>query len=366
MSGYDALLENYFAEEQYANDTFAGISSCLESLTAFVNEDVNFEATISLTEAENGTIKDKAATIGRAAKAGLDKLVEKIKAFVGKIREAVHRYVTKAKIVIAQGGNEAIKKIIANNDYKVGKDIKVKTISSNGKEGSTLTDYIYKEALASAGKIYISAANSAESLANGETEIKIDRDSQILDTLKEDITSSNVASDVTLAAADGITVKSVYPKYVGQYLDSVKKYLPAVESTIKDAQNNCNKIIKSLKKAKDGDKVNASAITEVSSIIGDLMKMSTYIVNYSMSILTLATKNSAKLALAAVDASGRHAAQAVKEAPGKAKEAIKDAKAKTNSAVKGAVDKANKSFANSDAGAKVNNAMLKAEEKLRK
>ena len=57
MSGYAALLENYLEEEKYANDTFAGIASCLESLTDFVNEDVNFDMTISLTEAETGDIK---------------------------------------------------------------------------------------------------------------------------------------------------------------------------------------------------------------------------------------------------------------------------------------------------------------------
>ena len=44
MSGYATLLENYLEEEKYANDTFAGISSCLESLTDFVNEDVNHVA----------------------------------------------------------------------------------------------------------------------------------------------------------------------------------------------------------------------------------------------------------------------------------------------------------------------------------
>lgn len=343
MSGYDALLENHFAEEKYENDTFFNISSYLESLTAFVNEDVNFEATISLNEAEDGAVKDKSATFGKAVKAGIRKLIEKIGSFIAKIKEAVHRYVTKAKIVIAQGGNKAIKKIIANNDYKIGKDIKLKTISFTGKEGASLTDYIYKEALASAGKIYTSAANAAQDLADGKKEFTVVRDTQILDTLNVDIAASNVAKDTTISAADNITVKSIYPKYVGDYLDCVKQNLPAVESTIKDAQNKCNQIIKFLKKAENGGQnANSAAITQVSAIVGDLMRISTYIVNYSMSILTLATKNSAKLALAAVDATGKHVA----------------------TVVKGTKDKAGKSFANSEAGAKANAAMLKAEEKV--
>ena len=136
---YAAMLENYLEEEKYANDTFAGISSCLESLTSFVNEDVNFEMTISLTEAESGDIKEKDKKVSAAIKNGISKLISKLEAFIGKIGEAVKRFVAKAKVTIAQSGNEALKKMISNNKYNIGKDIKVKIISFTGKDEFGLT-----------------------------------------------------------------------------------------------------------------------------------------------------------------------------------------------------------------------------------
>ena len=85
MSGYAALLENYLEEEKYANDTVSNISSCLESLTDFVNEEVNFEMTISLTEAEGGEIKEKAKKVSAAIKNGIAKLIKKLEEFKDKV-----------------------------------------------------------------------------------------------------------------------------------------------------------------------------------------------------------------------------------------------------------------------------------------
>lgn len=341
MSSYAALLENYLEEEKYANDTFSSISSCLESLTSFVNEEVNFEMTISLTEAEDG-IKEKDKKVSSAIKKGISTLIQKLEAFISKISEAVKRFIAKAKITISQCGNEALKKMISNNKFVIGKDIKVKTISFNGKNGSKLVDFIYTEALKAAGDIYVSAQKAAQDIADGATSISTPRNKDILDALCVDIAGSEVSKVEEIKAADKKAVKDVYNEYVGCYLDSVKTHLSAVESTCKDAQAKCKEIIKALKKVENGEKVNADAIAAVSGMSGDAMKISTYIVNYSMSILTLATKNGAKLALAAVDATGKAAATAVK---GKASEV-------------------GKAVSNSKAGAAANKAMLGAEEKI--
>ena len=110
----------------------------------FVNEDVNFEMTISLTEAENGDIKEKNKKISTAIKNGIDKLIKKLEEFSAKISEATKRFIAKAKVTIAQKGNEALKKMISNNKYVIGKDIKVRAVKVDGVKGAKVAEGIYK------------------------------------------------------------------------------------------------------------------------------------------------------------------------------------------------------------------------------
>ena len=69
-----------------------------------------------------------------------------------------------------------------------------------------------------------------------------------------------------------------------------------------------------------GSEINSESIAAVNGISSDLMRLTTGALNYSMSLLTLATKNGAKIALAAVDATGKAAAVATKNAANAAKE----------------------------------------------
>ena len=316
MSGYAALLENYLEEEKYANDTFAGIASCLESLTDFVNEDVNFDMTISLTEAESGDIKEKDKKVSVAIKNGITKLISKLEAFIGKIGEAVKRFIAKAKVTIAQKGNEALKKMISNNGYVIGKDIKVRAVKVNGVKGAKVAEGIYKavkDANIAISKEIVSIQNA---IANGDT-VSVNRNKEVIDTLSTSFEKSDATSLELISSASKQTVSKAYQEYVGQYLDVVSNNISKIDGQAKESQKYCKEIIKVLKKAENGSKINSESIAAVNDISSDLMKLATGALNYSMGLLTLATKNGAKIALAAVDATGKAAAGAVK---GKAQE----------------------------------------------
>ena len=318
MSGYAALLENYLEEEKYANDTFAGISSCLESLTDFVNEDVNFDMTISLTEAETGDIKEKDKKVSAAIKNGISKLIGKLEAFIGKIGEAVKRFIAKAKVTIAQKGNEALRKMISNNGYVIGKDIKVRAIKVNGVKGAKVAEGIYKAVTDANNAISKEIISIQNAISDGST-VSVNRNKEVIDTLSTSFEKSDATTLELISSAAKWTVKKAYQEYVGQYLDVVSNNIGKIDGQAKESQKYCKEIIKVLKKAENGSEINSESIAAINGISSDLMRLTTGALNYSMSLLTLATKNGAKIALAAVDETGKAAAGAVKAKAGEIK-----------------------------------------------
>ena len=312
MSSYAALLENYLEEEKYANDTFAGISSCLESLTDFVNEDVNFDMTISLTEAETGDIKEKDKKVSAAIKNGITKLIGKLEAFIGKIGEAVKRFIAKAKVTIAQKGNEALKKMISNNGYVIGKDIKVRALKVNGVKGDKVALGIYQAVTDANNAISKEIVSIQNAIANGDT-VTVNRNKEVIDTLSTSFEKSDATTLELISSAKKLSVKDAYQEYVGQYLDVVSNNISKIDGQAKESQKYCKEIIKALKKVENGSEINSESIAAVNGISSDLMKLATGALNYSMSLLTLATKNGARIALAAVDATGKAAANTAKD-----------------------------------------------------
>ena len=325
------MLENYLEEEKYANDTFAGISSCLESLTSFVNEDVNFEMTISLTEAESGNIKEKDKKVSAAIKNGISKLISKLEAFIEKIGEAVKRFIAKAKVTIAQKGNETLKKMLSNNGYVIGKDVKVRAVKVNGVKGAKVAEGIYKAVTDANNAISKEIISIQNAMSDGKA-VSVNRNKEVIDTLSTSLEKSDATTLELISAVKKWSVKDAYQEYVGQYLDVVSNNISKIDGQAKESQKYCKEIIKTLKKAENGSEINAESIAAVNGISSDLMRLATGALNYSMSLLTLATKNGAKIALAAVDATGKAAAVATKNAANTAKDKageIKDnAKAK--------------------------------------
>lgn len=340
MASYATLLENAMAEEQYKNTTFTELSGCLESLTAFVNEDTEFNVMISLTEAESGDIKDKAAKISAAVKQGIHNLIEKIKKFIDKIGEAVKRFVEKAHVVIASNGNNAMAKLLKDNSLTIGKDIKLTAVLAKVNKGAGTVKNV--EALFSAAE---DAANTFNSRV-GFFKSRVDENAmakwseasqskdmakadEVIEAFKADIGTAEHSDAAMIKANEAKKVKEVYDKYVAVILDPINKHLKNIEKVCSEAQKTGKEVIKALQQAeKEG--TTAPMLSAVSAYVSKVMQISTYTVNFASRLLTIATKNSAKIALAAVDAQGRSAAAAVS---GKAKD-VKDAVSRKAKAAK--------------------------------
>lgn len=306
MSSYAELLEESKQEEMLANETFSSLASYLESVTDFVNEDVDFNVTISLEEAVSGEIKDKAAKIGASIKKTIDSLIARLEAFKEKIADALKRFVAKAKATIAQKGNDAMKNILQKNDAKIGKEIKLQHIRTADVTGlykklNIAADNCLAAAQSLDGKVIVSAATKG--------------------TIKA--FSADISAIAKEETKNGDAVKAIYSTYVGSLLDWVEKAIPTLTNKTDEAQKAATAGIKELKKVKDDDgnkNVDSQAIARLSDAYSCAMKISTYAFNFMFGLLTIATKNSAKIALAAVDAEGKSIAKAVKAAPGKAKD----------------------------------------------
>ena len=321
MASYATLLEDAMVEEQYKNTTFTELSGCLESLTAFVNEDTEFNVMISLTEAESGDIKDKAAKISAAVKQGIHNLIEKIKKFIDKIGEAVKRFVEKAHVVIASNGNNAMAKLLKDNSLTVGKDIKLTAVLAKVDKGSGTTKNIED--------LFVAAQTASETLnkrvgffkervdentmanwskANQSTDME--QADKVIEAFKSDIGTAEHSDAAMIKAKEAKKVSDVYKNYVAVILDPINDHLSKIEETCGNAQKTGKAVIKALQQAeKEG--TTAPMLSAVSAYVSKVMQLHTYTVNFASRLLTIATKNSAKIALAAVDAQGRSAAAAV-------------------------------------------------------
>ena len=273
--------------------------------------------------------KDK--KVSAAIKNGISKLISKLEAFIEKIGEAVKRFIAKAKVTIAQKGNETLKKMLSNNGYVIGKDVKVRAVKVNGVKGAKVAEGIYKAVTDANNAISKEIISIQNAMSDGKA-VSVNRNKEVIDTLSTSLEKSDATTLELISAVKKWSVKDAYQEYVGQYLDVVSNNISKIDGQAKESQKYCKEIIKTLKKAENGSEINAESIAAVNGISSDLTRLATAALNYSMSLLTLATKNGAKIALAAVDATGKAAAVATKNAANTAKDKageIKDnAKAK--------------------------------------
>lgn len=324
MSGYEALLEEYFEEESNSKITFEELGNVLESLTEFVNEDIQVNVEISLQEAEEESIKDKAAKVGGAIKKAIEALIAKINQFIEKITDAVKKLVAKAKVTLAQGGNKAMAKIVADNKYKASKDIKLLQLKGGQEVGVKLLDQALK-AIADTNRQI-----SAITFENGAGEVPASVE-KVTAAFAQKVEKSSIVTEVTVKQGDSI--KAAYNKYCAKDIksinDAVSKLATAVGST-KQAQGTASKVLKGM----ENKEVTSDKLASVSKLVTASMKINTYAVNYASSLLGILAKNSAKLALAAVAEDGKHAVAAGKAKAGEAGAKVKETAGKGAEKVK--------------------------------
>jgi hypothetical protein len=302
MSSYETLLENYNIEKSYENDSFSNMMACFESLNAFVNEDVNFEVTISLEEAESGIIRDNFGKIKEAAKRTTRVLEKEVSDFIIKIKDALSRFTAKAKITIDNKCNEDLKKMLDNSELVIGKDIKLKVFKNNKSN-----NYIYDRVNKTLGEVYTDYISALD--------LKY-----IVSILAEDISKSNIVEDVVLTADKSITVKAAFDKYVDPLLKNTKDNLSNAQDVVNDSIRHTKTSIKLLKRCVatlekiDKDKKKTKKykrntaknynkyMNGLKEVISLLMKVSTRYINYVGTVLVMAASNATKIALAAVEA----------------------------------------------------------------
>jgi actin-related protein len=305
MSSYETLLENYNLEEKYANDSFSNMMACFESLNAFANEDVNFEVVVSLEEAESGKIKDTAGKIKEAAKRTAKAIEKKVSEFIVKIKDALSRFIAKAKITVANKGNAALKKMIGNSELVIGKDIKLKYFKKNKSNA-----YVF-------GQVDKAIKKVSELVNNYPIYEEADLDNLrvTVDVLGDNVATSSIVEEIVLKASDNMKVKEAVTKYVDPLLkdttDNLNNAQKTVNETIKTLKANIKDLKKetaSMDKNSEEAKINKEDMSGLRECISLLMKVSTRYINYVGTVLVMGASNASKIALAAVDAKGKSVA----------------------------------------------------------
>jgi actin-related protein len=298
MSSYETLLENYNIEEKYANDSFSNMMACFESLNAFANEDVNFEVVVSLEEAESGKIKDTAGKIKEAAKRTAKAIEKKVSEFIVKIKDALSRFIAKAKITVANKGNAALKKMIGNSELVIGKDIKLKYFKKNKSNA-----YVFGQ------------VDKAIKKVSENEYIDVDNLRVTVDVLGDNVATSSIVEEIVLKASDNMKVKEAVTKYVDPLLkdttDNLNNAQKTVNETIKTLKANIKDLKKetaSMDKNSEEAKINKEDMSDLRECISLLMKVSTRYINYVGTVLVMGASNASKIALAAVDAKGKSVA----------------------------------------------------------
>ena len=337
MSSYAALLEEYYEENRYANDTFTDIETFMESVGDIVNENVDFNITLSLNEVSLKDAGANAKKIGQKIGEAISRLVQKITDFVKNIAVAIRRVTDKAKVIVATNGNKVLSNALKDKESKLGKDITLKvakggpnSIIDIAKIANEAIETAYRnldkcfgnvDALGSGAHTYDTHGPSQKAMQSNIESIDADYSKKV-EEVKETLSKSYAKSDAVenFVHNEGQKIKDVYGHSIKPYIDLVdpngsKSITKEALKTVDTASKKSNEAIKKLRKIqKDLEKDSYSAgaaqdlLSKISRITTDIMSINHSLVAFALSVLSLATKNSTIVALAAVGADGKRLA----------------------------------------------------------
>ena len=276
MSCYDALLEEFNAEQELANATFASINESMEALYNFVAQDITLEFSIAAESAEDVDALKEAA--GEAIKNAALKLKDKLVEWAQKIVEQVKKIAKKAALAAANGGNAAIKKLL-NDKAKTKKEVVLKSGKYSAKENDKIV-----EGLADMTRLSTAGGKAAK--------------------IEEIFAKAGTFETTEEKVAPGASVKDLYTKYVDAYVN--KFDYKAVSKHIDEAAKSARAEAKKLENPEEAAKVKEGAV--------QLMKAGTTLVTFAFQNLTLGVANAAKIALACGVAKKKEEAPAAAEA----------------------------------------------------
>ena len=285
---YAMLLEKYNATDT----TFSAIQEGIESLIEFVNSDVTISVDMSILEAENEE------AVVKTKENFFKKIAEKVKAFVVKFAESVKNFIAKCKVAVADKGNKALKKVLADSSKEIKRPIKLKELEWKGQKGPGIIKGVWEDVVSDVKKYTVSLksiidGNDASKFVDSDFEEKVK-------TLSEDISTSDVAKLQDIKA--GEKVSAVYDAYVAQYTDWASDSISDIQACYKSAQEmlaSFNKGLKETNKGAFGGKDISDAISAINKLATSIMRADTLLLNAAFKILSVGVANSVKIAAAA-------------------------------------------------------------------
>ena len=301
------LLEEY----NVAEVSFSTLQENIESLIEFAASPVTVEVDMTILEAEND------AAVSKAKDNFFKKIVDQVKAFLVKFAENVKHFVAKVKVAIADKGNKAMKKLLADSKKVLKRNITVKEIEYKGQKGPGLLSSVFDDIVedSKAQVAAIKKAVDSNDLSDFEEADKMtDKDiDEAIKTMNEDLLSSDIVKGIEVKA--GTTVKAAYDVHVEQYVGWASKKVADIQACYNASKSMLADLEKGLKKTQsfekglkkeegsnatwgDGESIN-KMLSGVRKCSMSTMRSDTAVLNCAFKVLSLGVSNSAKIALAA-------------------------------------------------------------------
>lgn len=270
---YAMLLEDYDAEQEIANASYAGIAEAMTSLVEFVNQDITIDFSVSLENANSDEALKEASIEG--LKAAAVKIKDKLIEWAKKIVEQVKKVAQKAAIAAANQGNKALKKLISDK-ATTKKDLILKKGELDKGQTKAVIDKLSKIATIEVGDGSVSDSSRARVAAAVEDAFK----------------NVNDYKSVDVEEKAGQSAKVLYDLYVDNYINKID--YKGISSTIDKTAKNAVKLAKHI----EAGKVEGGNAEGIRSTAKTLMQAGTTLVGFAFQNVSIGVANAAKIALA--------------------------------------------------------------------
>ena len=274
---YAMLLEDYNAEQEIANATFASIAENVNAIHDLIAEDVTLDFSVALESSSDVNALKEAAE--EAKKNAFTKLGERLKTVFEKLVTEAKKILQKALIAAANKGNEAMKKLISEK-AKTKKEVKLKTPTIG--DANTKGGVEKINAVINALKKFLKDFDASKAAQSG---FGTNAQADALDAAFKD--SKVETKDLVEPAGKGVS--ELYNLYAAPYIEKVD--YRDFNKTINDAANDAKKVAEVLKGSKLEESSKDAAMR--------LMKAGSALVNFNFQVLSIGVANAAKIALAA-------------------------------------------------------------------
>jgi len=285
---YAMLLEEYKAEQEAANVTFASIAENIDAIRNFVAEDVTLDFSIELESASDVEAIKEAAE--ESKKNFFVKIGNKLKEVFEKLVARAKEIFQKAVIAAANGGNNLMKKLIKD------KAVTKSAVTLKELENLSFGDILIVESKMSTLMNKV-AAKGATSAATEHD----DEDKRLVDNVFRD---SKIQTKPSKSYPAGTSVATLHKDYVEGFITKInyKKF----NEDIKKAANDAKTMANAYTSGGDLEKLNKDVAVS-------FMKLGTSYVELNFQLVTIGVANAAKIAGACIKKDKAEKAEEKKE-----------------------------------------------------